>query len=187
MNLDSFKVMLIQRNIIPEFYKTSYLSFEDVYNLSLTCKSVRFQIENFCKNICRNFEDFETSNKIKKYKTWFNSLTFWDCKFPKTIIRNLIKNNNQNKLTTFIPINSTEEYEITLIGEKHIKIYPRIEFLISEIHVKRCINEKYCSLHGTFRKKDRKKLVIGCRLNDIERTYSCLFICKEKRKKNIRD
>lgn len=172
MNRDAFKVMLIQHNLIPEEYETniSYLSIDDVYNLSLTCKSVRFQIENFCKSL---FEDFEIF-KFEKYKTWFNTLLFRYCKLPKIIIRNLIKDNIKlNSKITFIPIISLD-HEIHLNLEREIMIYPRIEFKKHEGKIRRCIDKNNCDLHGRYRKHTKTR-IFGCKFDNTKTSYSCLF------------
>lgn len=164
MNLDSLKIILNQRNFIPEVYKTetSYLSFENVYNLSSTSKNVRFQIENFCKNVCRNFEDFNEI-KIKKYKTWFNCLLFWNCKLPSIIIRNLVDKNDNNKYGTFISMKDHLSYELTSYGIPidKIGIFPCVEYHVYKVpeQIKRTTESSGSAGRSKSENVRRKKMI----------------------------
>lgn len=148
MNRDAFKILL-QNDLIPTIYKTetSYLIFNDVYNLNLCSKNIRFQIENFCKSRCQSFEDFQESKNIKfnKYKTWFTSLLFWECKYSKIILKHLIP---EKTTTIFIPIIPFCESQTVQISQtrisRRITIFPRIELIRFEPKLKIgfCIEEK---------------------------------------------
>lgn len=128
MNRDVIKILL-QNKLIPEIYKTetSYLTFNDVYNLNLCSKNIRFTIENFCESKCQNFEDFETSKiiKFKKYKTWFTTLLFWTCKFPKIILKHLISENNGNVFISVIP--TCEKHILNTMNTFGMTLFPRIK------------------------------------------------------------
>lgn len=127
--------ILLTNDFIPFVYKTniSYLSFQDVYNLLSINKEIRNKIESYSKIKCENFKDFKINNKIKfkKYKSWYLCLLFWDCGFPKILLKHLSKSDDKMKRRIFVPIidiGRTKLHHLIIPKFEDLDVYPKIEY-----------------------------------------------------------
>lgn len=137
---DVFKILINYNNLIPVICDgyNSYLNIFETYNLSLISKSIRNEIEVYCKYKCKNLN-------LEKHKTYFNNLMFEDCKLPKIILKYV--DFNSSRRPEFRGMNLLGSYilRITIQGT-----YPPLERDF-DIYFEKRTTGTYGSSFGTYK------------------------------------
>lgn len=155
--------ILFCNDLIPQVYKNnSYLWVSDVYNLSLSSKSMFNLIETFSKKRCQQFKDFDENYiiKYKKYGSWYNCLLFWECKFPKEVVRNL--NRTSETFISVIPIIHEFSKHSVSYGYLGMNVYPSLEFYENKIeyHYEATPHEEYKEIEINQNRIYKRRIII---------------------------